>query len=107
MSNHYHLVLFINKNEVDALSDREVIERWRKIYTGPDIIQRFIDGETLTKEHDELIAGIVAKWRYRLEDISWFMRTLNEYVARKANFEDDCTGHLYSLPSMALTLRAS
>ena len=91
-----------NKPEVDALTDLEIIERWRKIYSGSDIIQRFLDGETLTKEHHILIAEMVKKWRNRLEDISWFMRCLNEYIARKANFEDNCTGHLYSLPSLAL-----
>ena len=95
MSNHYHLVLYINKPEVDALTDLEVIERWRKIYSGSDIIQRFLDGETLTKEHLVLIAETVEKWRNRLEDISWFMRCLNEYIARKANFEDNCTGHFW------------
>ena len=96
-----------NKPEVDALTDLEVIKRWRKIYSGPDIIQRFLDGEALTKEHHVLIAETVESWRNRLEDISWFMRCLNEYIARKANFEDNCTGHLYSLPSLALRLRAS
>ena len=95
MSNHYHLVLYINKAEVDSLTDQEVIERWRKIYTGPDIIQRFIAGEELSKEHHELIAEIVEKWRGRLEDISWFMRSLNEPISRKANFEDGCTGHFW------------
>ena len=95
MSNHYHLVLYINKKEIDSLSDQEVIVRWRKIYKGPDIIQRFIAGEELTKEHHELIAEIVAKWRERLEDISWFMRALNEPIARQANFEDNCTGHFW------------
>ena len=95
MSNHYHLVLYINKPEVDALTDLEVIERWRKIYSGSDIIQRFLDGETLTREHHVLIAETVEKWRNRLEDISWFMRCLNEYIARKANFEDNCTGHFW------------
>ena len=38
MSHHYHLVLYINKPEIDALTDLEVIERWRKIYSGFDII---------------------------------------------------------------------
>ena len=72
-----------------------MIERWRQIYTGPDIIQRFIAGEKLSKEHHQLIAEIVAKWRDRLEDISWFMRSLNEPISRKANYEDNCTGHFW------------
>ncbi|MEH6446905.1 MAG: transposase, partial [Oceanospirillaceae bacterium] len=93
MSNHYHVVLYINKQEVDALSDLEVIERWRKIYTGPDIIKRYLNGEKLSKEQDLLISATVDKWRQRLEDISWFMRCLNEHIARKANFEDNCKGH--------------
>ncbi|MFT6141439.1 MAG: hypothetical protein ACJAXN_002673 [Psychromonas sp.] len=35
------------------------------------------------------------------------MRSLDEPIARQANKEDSCTGRFYSLPSMALTLRAS
>jgi hypothetical protein len=49
----------------------------------------------------------VTIYRQRLYDISWLMRNLNEYIAREANKEDSCTGRFYSLPSMALTLRAS
>ena len=48
-----------NEPEVDALKDLEVIARWRKIYSGPDIIQRFLKGETLTKAHHVLIAQTV------------------------------------------------
>ncbi|MEH6446383.1 MAG: transposase [Oceanospirillaceae bacterium] len=92
MSNHYHLVLYINKQQVDELTDLDIIERWRKIYTGPDIIKRYLAGEKLSKEHHVLIAEIVDKWRQRLEDISWFMRCLNEHIARKANFD------IYKLP---------
>ncbi len=95
MSNHYHLVLFINKDEVDELTDLEVIERWRGIYTGPEIVQRFLKGEVLSPSHHLLINEIIDSWRERLADISWYMRCLNEFIARKANGEDHCKGRFW------------
>ncbi len=95
MSNHYHLVLYINQHEIDALTDLEVIERWRKLYTGPDIIQRYLRGDKLSQAHYVLIAATIDEWRSRLADISWYMRCLNEFIARKANFEDKCKGRFW------------
>ena len=34
-------------------------------------------------------------WRKRLYDISWFMKNLNESIARVANKEDKCTGKFW------------
>jgi len=95
MSNHYHLVLFINKDLACEISDLEVIERWLLLFKGPDLIQRFVAGEELGKEHLCLIAEIVDKWRARLQNISWLMRTLNEHIARLSNFEDNCKGRFW------------
>ena len=95
MSNHYHLVLFIDKPAVEALSDLQVIERWRKLYNGPEIIERYLKGDRLSAAHKLLIDEIVEKWRERLADISWYMRTLNQFIACKANAEDKCKGRFW------------
>ena len=38
---------------------------------------------------------VITDYHERLMDISWFMRCLNEHIARKANAEDKCTGHFW------------
>lgn len=95
MSNHYHLVLYIDQVQAESLTDLEVIERWKKLYQGPEIIERFVKGEKLSSSHHLLISEIIEEWRGRLSDISWYMRCLNEFIARKANFEDKCKGRFW------------
>jgi hypothetical protein len=43
----------------------------------------------------DVVAEDIEKWRHRLYDISWFMRNLNESIARQANEEDNCTGKFW------------
>jgi len=95
MSNHYHLVLHVNGDQQQNWSDAEVIERWLKLFRGPPLIHRFLLEGELSAAEQEKVAEIVMDWRERLEDISWFMRCLNEYIARQANQEDGCTGRFW------------
>jgi len=50
-----------------------------------------IDDEVRLRKVEEY----VQLWRQRLFDISWFMRNLNETIAREANKEDNCTGRYW------------
>ena len=107
MSNHYHLVLHVNERHSEELSNEQVCERWCQLYSKPVLVARWLDEQTGSAAENKAALAIISDWRERLVDISWFMRCLNEFIARKANKEDECSGRLYSLPSMALTLRAS
>ncbi|MEJ2621013.1 MAG: hypothetical protein P8163_12325 [Candidatus Thiodiazotropha sp.] len=72
----------------------EVISRWTKLYKSSPIVDRYLSGMKLTKAELEVVDEDAEKWRHRLYDISWFMRNLNESIARQANQEDGCTGAL-------------
>jgi REP element-mobilizing transposase RayT len=82
MSNHYHLVLRLAPERAQAWTDRDVVERWRRLYAGPPCIERFLDHAALDSAEEALHADCIRRWRHRLTDLSWFMRCLNEYVAR-------------------------
>lgn len=95
MSNHYHLVLRVNKKRSEQLTDSEVIERWCKLFKGPVLVQRYRNREEMTQAERDAVSAIVSVWRQRLSDLSWFMKCLNENIARMANEEDGCKGRFW------------
>ena len=97
MSNHYHLVLRVDNNRSTQWSIDEVIERWCELYSGHILVKRYCEGEALSAAEWQAVSAIVELWRTRLKDISWFMRCLNESIARQANQEDNCKGRFWSL----------
>ena len=95
MSNHYHVVLFVNEAVGEALTTREVLERWAQLFAGPLLVQRYLAGGTLSKAEYQRVEQFADEYRHRLLDISWFMRCLNEHLAREANLEDGCKGRFW------------
>jgi len=95
MSNHYHLVLKICPEQLEGLSDDDVMDRWCALFKGPLLIQRYRGGEDLKPFEHTTVSDIVNVWRSKLSSISWFMRCLNQPIARQANREDKCTGKFW------------
>ena len=95
MSNHYHLVLRIDVERVKQWSEREVAERLSRLFSGPSYLRRYLASDELADWEQVLFKRDVQRWAVRLSDLSWFMRCLNEWLARAANIEDDCTGRFW------------
>jgi REP element-mobilizing transposase RayT len=98
MSNHYHLVVRIDDERVQEWSDYEVLKRWTKIFAGPLFVQRYLDKDQRENLSDAQLSQVdkyIELYRQRLCDLSWYMRVLNETIARKANAEDNCTGRFW------------
>ena len=95
MSNHYHLIVRIDREQALQWSDEEVVERWCQLFTGDVIVNRWISGEPLSKSEHVIVKKVIETWRQRLFDLGWFMRCLNEHIARLANQEDGCKGRFW------------
>ena len=86
MNNHYHVVLHIHSAKLERWSDADVVARWQQLHRLPEGFDTF---------EDEVTAGLISVWRERLGSISWFMKCLNEPLARLANREDGCKGRFW------------
>ncbi|SEH07678.1 transposase [Candidatus Venteria ishoeyi] len=100
MSNHYHLVLHVDYEQSLTWDADEVVKRWCTLFPPQalkDSDDKQIDTEVVNAYFARLTADEekVTLWRERLADLSWFMRCLNEPIARQANKEDECTGRFW------------
>ena len=95
MSNHYHLVVYVDEDEAKAWSDEEVCQRWQQLYLSHPLVERLQKGQCSCQAEIDKAQEVINKWRMRLGDLSWLMRNLNEYIARKANQEDNCKGRFW------------
>ncbi len=90
MSNHLHLVIANQPAAVTAWSDLEIAERWIRIFP-----------PKYAKDAPAKIMALLEKPEYmkvlrgRLSNLSWFMKTLQEPIAKRANAEDGVKGRFF------------
>jgi REP element-mobilizing transposase RayT len=94
MSNHYHLVLRVDRERAAQWSTDDIVKRWTRLFGRPLLIKRW-QSATASAAERAAAERLIERWRSRLIDISWYMRCLNEHLARRANDEDQCTGRFW------------
>ncbi|NBD95099.1 MAG: hypothetical protein GVY11_01300 [Gammaproteobacteria bacterium] len=110
MSNHFHIVLRSDPVAVWQWTDREVAERWLAIFPA-SISNR--DDPACVERATLALLGNAARLdviRGRLGSISWFMRALNEPIARDERAVLSCMAYVDLNPvraGMYETLRES
>jgi REP element-mobilizing transposase RayT len=95
MSNHYHVVLHLRADIASKWSKRDVVKRWHSIFRGTYLSQCYAANSPLLPVQHKVLEQDIEVWRERLSSISWFMKVVNESIARRANLEDSCTGHFW------------
>ena len=91
MSNHYHLALHVDETKAKSWTDGEVATRWRRLFAKDAATAGHADIDDTQVAESGLRADVV-QWRARLMDIRWYMRCMNESIARASNKEDGCKG---------------
>jgi hypothetical protein len=99
MHNHYHVVLFIDKDCAEHWSELEVDEHWHQLFVGNTYSQRFLNGESLSVAEQANLSRSTGLWRACLMNISWSMRILNDKIIwndfellcwpRRGEYQDD------------------
>jgi hypothetical protein len=98
MSNHLHVVLHVDPHHAASMPDEEVARCWLTAFPGrlkhddsPELAEAYL--QAILGNPDRLV-----ELRQRLGSLSWFMKALNEPIARRANREDECKGKVLGKP---------
>ncbi len=70
MSNHYHVVLHVDKDKALAWSHKQVVERWMQLYAGHPLIDAWLKQPNAISAAQQMeVDELIGTWRGRLYDI--------------------------------------
>ena len=109
MGNHFHLLIQTRPDLTEALTPREVIQRYFKLYAPEQSKNRILTPAEWTILEDEAIQDerLIKEYRRRLGSLSWYMKALKEQIARRANKESNTTGHFWAERFKSILLASS
>jgi len=95
MGNHLHVVVRTDPDRVARWTANDVAQRWA-------VAHPHLNAEGACEPWDPALietkagnAAWISRARGRLRSISWFMKSIKEQLARRANRADRCTGHFW------------
>jgi hypothetical protein len=88
-------VVRIDAKKAQQWSDEEIAHRWMQVFPGSLLMRQYLLNVDMSKAELKSVAELFVIWRERLCNLSWFMRCINEPIARMANREDHCTGRFW------------
>ncbi len=80
MSNHYHVVLHVNKDMALSWDMPTQYKRWQQLFTLPTLVEHYLQQDSLCSDLPPTFN------KYQLVRAAM----VNEPIARMANQEDDC-----------------
>lgn len=97
MSNQFHIVMRLDQERAKSWSRYEALARWTQLFAGNPSAQQclVLEGETTSECLLKSVGEFADINRQRLHDLSWFMRVLNESIARIANKDDGVKEHFW------------
>ena len=70
LSNHYHIVMYVDQKRALEWGDEEVVERWKRLFRGVLLVDRYMAGQCGTDAEADKAREVIGQWRERLSDIS-------------------------------------
>jgi hypothetical protein len=95
MDNHLHLLLRLDPQIAEKLTDEDVVRRWGKLFPPRDKSRKALGISDDWVKAKLMDPNWIKKTRDRLQNLGWFMKCLKEPLARLANREDDVRGAFF------------
>ncbi len=95
MGNHTHMVLRSRPDIARQWTPEMIARRWLTLTPRTDRTGNIVDPTPAQIQAIVDDSELVEKLRLQLSDISWWMRSYAQHIAKRANLEDDMEGHFW------------